>query len=111
MYVKYSGSQNLKNIFSHGNQLHKFAVNLASPFWHSNLCNDPSFLVRFGSNSPTLRVLDVKNLCLSGGRSKEMKEIAEEKMTPESIKILSFYTCTHVISKQCAKYSEQDSRC
>lgn len=74
-------------------------MNFVSLFWYLNLCNDFFFFVRFGSNIFIFRVVDVKNFCLSGGRSKEMKDIVEEKMIFESIKILFFYICTYVILK------------
>lgn len=68
--------------------------------------------LHFGSNSPTLSVIYIKSTCLSGGRGIEMKEIAEESnYTSECVKILICYTCTHVISKQCARYYNEGMKC
>lgn len=69
------------------------------------------FPVHFGSNSFTLKVVHTKSLNLSGERSIEVKDIAEEKnCASECIKILSCYMWSHVISKRCAKYYDQGLR-
>ena len=54
------------------------------------------FPVHFGSNSFTLRVVHTQSLNLSGERSIEVKDIAEEKIMPLNVSRYYLVTRGHM---------------